>query len=125
MPKETLPVKLPENIDLNVKGNPLDRQEEWKKIPHSSSSNEIWNRFRLACNTFFNARKENFKKVIKLEEEASNKKKKIVNKLKKLNLSESPKNTLEELDVIKLEWKNTGKVTKRDKSTNDEFRKFQ
>ena len=32
VPKETLPVKLPENIDLNVKGNPLDRQEEWKKI---------------------------------------------------------------------------------------------
>ena len=24
VPKETLPVKLPENIDLNVKGNPLD-----------------------------------------------------------------------------------------------------
>ena len=27
-----LPVKLPENINLNVKGNPLDKQEEWKKI---------------------------------------------------------------------------------------------
>jgi len=32
VPKESLPVKLPENIDLNVKGNPLDHQEEWKKI---------------------------------------------------------------------------------------------
>ena len=27
-----LPVKLPENINLNVKGNPLDSQKEWKKI---------------------------------------------------------------------------------------------
>ena len=27
-----LPVKLPQNIDLKVKGNPLDSQEEWKKI---------------------------------------------------------------------------------------------
>ncbi len=27
-----LPVKLPENIDLNVKGNPLDSQKEWKEI---------------------------------------------------------------------------------------------
>ncbi|MDG1283639.1 MAG: DUF349 domain-containing protein, partial [Flavobacteriales bacterium] len=98
-------------------------QEEWKNFPHSSLSNEIWNRFRLACNTFFNARKENIKNIIKLEEEASNKKKKVVNKLKKLNLSESPKNTLKELEVIKLEWKNTGKVTKRDKSINDEFYK--
>ena len=32
VPKESLPVKIPENIDLNVKGNPLDQQEEWKKI---------------------------------------------------------------------------------------------
>ena len=32
VPKESLPVKLPENIDLNVKGNPLDQQEEWRKI---------------------------------------------------------------------------------------------
>ena len=32
VPKNTLPVKLPENIDLNVKGNPLDLQEKWKKI---------------------------------------------------------------------------------------------
>ena len=98
-------------------------QEEWKNFPHSSSSNEIWNRFRLACNTFFNARKEDFKNVIKLEEEASNKKKKVVNKLKKIKLSESLKKTLKELEVIKLEWKNTGKVTKRDKSINDEFYK--
>ena len=32
IPKELLPVKLPENIDLNVKGNPLDNQEKWKEI---------------------------------------------------------------------------------------------
>ncbi len=32
LPKSMLPVKLPENIDLNVKGNPLDSQENWKEI---------------------------------------------------------------------------------------------
>ncbi len=32
IPKEFLPVKLPENINLNTKGNPLDHQKEWKKI---------------------------------------------------------------------------------------------
>tara|TARA_B100001057_G_scaffold231341_1_gene231593 strand:- start:1601 stop:4144 length:2544 start_codon:yes stop_codon:yes gene_type:complete len=32
IPKSMLPVKLPENIDLNVKGNPLDYQTDWKKI---------------------------------------------------------------------------------------------
>ena len=32
VPEEKLPIKLPENIDLKTKGNPLDHQEEWKKI---------------------------------------------------------------------------------------------
>ena len=32
VPKETLPVKLPEKIDLNVKGNPLDHQNSWREI---------------------------------------------------------------------------------------------
>ena len=32
IPKEDLPVKLPENVDLNSKGNPLDSQTEWKNI---------------------------------------------------------------------------------------------
>ena len=32
IPKSMLPVKLPQNIDLKVKGNPLDSQNEWKKV---------------------------------------------------------------------------------------------
>jgi len=32
VPLEKLPIKLPENINLNTKGNPLDHQEDWKKI---------------------------------------------------------------------------------------------
>ena len=32
IPKSMLPVKLPENIDLKVKGNPLDSQLQWKEI---------------------------------------------------------------------------------------------
>ena len=32
IPKSMLPVKLPENINLNVKGNPLDSQKNWKEI---------------------------------------------------------------------------------------------
>ncbi len=32
IPKSMLPVKLPQNINLNVKGNPLDNQSEWKEI---------------------------------------------------------------------------------------------
>ena len=32
IPYENLPVKLPENINLKTKGNPLDHQSSWKKI---------------------------------------------------------------------------------------------
>tara|TARA_B100000575_G_scaffold130395_1_gene103891 strand:+ start:273 stop:2807 length:2535 start_codon:yes stop_codon:yes gene_type:complete len=32
IPETMLPVKLPENVDLNVRGNPLDHQKDWKKI---------------------------------------------------------------------------------------------
>jgi len=32
IPEELLPVKLPEEIDLNTNGNPLDSQEKWKEI---------------------------------------------------------------------------------------------
>ena len=30
IPKTDLPVKLPENINLNVNSNPLEHQDEWK-----------------------------------------------------------------------------------------------
>ncbi len=32
IPESQLPVELPENINLNVKGNPLDSQNDWRKI---------------------------------------------------------------------------------------------
>ena len=32
IPKSMLPVELPENINLNVKGNPLNSQNDWKEI---------------------------------------------------------------------------------------------
>jgi len=32
IPKKMLPVKLPENINLNVKGNPLNSQKDWKEV---------------------------------------------------------------------------------------------
>ncbi len=32
IPKKDLPVKLPENVDLNAKGNPLDLENKWKSV---------------------------------------------------------------------------------------------
>ncbi len=35
--KDELPVKLPENIDLNTSGNPLENHKEWKKTKHKKT----------------------------------------------------------------------------------------
>ena len=32
IPKSMLPVKLPKNVDLDVKGNPLDKLSDWREI---------------------------------------------------------------------------------------------
>ena len=32
IPKKDLPVKLPEQIDINTKGNPLDSASSWKNV---------------------------------------------------------------------------------------------
>ena len=32
IPKKDLPVKLPENININTNGNPLDAQKDWKEV---------------------------------------------------------------------------------------------
>jgi leucyl-tRNA synthetase len=32
IPEDQLPVKLPDRVDLNVQGNPLDHQDKWKNI---------------------------------------------------------------------------------------------
>ena len=32
MPDDQLPVKLPEKVDLNSKGNPLNSLEDWKNV---------------------------------------------------------------------------------------------
>ena len=39
VPDDELPVILPENVDFNVPGNPLDRHSEWKHVQCPSCSN--------------------------------------------------------------------------------------
>ncbi len=41
VPKDQLPIKLPENIDLKTKGNPLDHQINWRKITIKGKSYKL------------------------------------------------------------------------------------
>ena len=37
--KDELPIKLPEDVDLNKSGNPLANHPEWKKTIHKKTGN--------------------------------------------------------------------------------------
>jgi len=41
VPKDQLPIKLPENINLKTKGNPLDHQIDWRKITIKGKSYKL------------------------------------------------------------------------------------
>ena len=41
VPENQLPIKLPENINLKTRGNPLDHQEEWRKITISGKKYKL------------------------------------------------------------------------------------
>jgi leucyl-tRNA synthetase len=49
IPIKDLPVLLPDNVDLNVKGNPLDKNDSWKNI---SIDGEIYKRETDTLDTF-------------------------------------------------------------------------
>ena len=38
--KSELPIELPEDIDLNSKGNPLDTHPTWKNTKHKTTGNK-------------------------------------------------------------------------------------
>ena len=38
--KEELPIKLPDDVDLNSSGNPLENHESWKKTTHKKTENQ-------------------------------------------------------------------------------------
>ena len=41
VPEDQLPIRLPENINLKTKGNPLDHQEDWRKITIKGKSYKL------------------------------------------------------------------------------------
>ena len=41
--KSELPVRLPEDVDINSKGNPLDNHPTWKKTKYKKTGEEVKN----------------------------------------------------------------------------------
>jgi hypothetical protein len=98
-------------------------QEEWKnsEFSPSSKSNEIWKRFRTACDTFFKARKVHYKKIEKEEEIAFKEKESLIKELDLFKASSDSKEDIERLKEFSLKWKNIGHIARDKMDINDTF----
>ena len=98
-------------------------QEEWKTAGYSSNeqSNNIWKRFKEACDTFFKARKTHFKVLDKEKEENFKLKKELIEELQSKNTSEDKKAAITSLKEISVKWKTIGHIPRNKMKINDDF----
>jgi hypothetical protein len=91
-------------------------QAEWKQVGPApkEKSEELWKRFRAACDAFFERRKAAF--AAEDEERAANLKKKeeLVARVEALASAEDPEQAMADCKAIQAEWKKIGPVPKAD-----------
>ena len=115
---------LKDNTDWKETGKKLIKlQEEWKntKFTRSSQSNEIWERFRNACNTFFESRKKHYKELEKLEEESYIKKESILKEIEEFKTSKEAEEDIKKLQNFNSRWKEIGPVPRKKMDINKRF----
>ena len=102
-------------------------QNEWKQIGPvpGRHSNKLWNRFREACDNFFESRRGHYHEVHSDEQTNLDKKKQLIETVKGLQVAEfsAPGEAVEKIKALQAEWKEIGKVPFKQKdSIWDEFR---
>ncbi|MBR4678591.1 MAG: DUF349 domain-containing protein [Bacteroidales bacterium] len=101
-------------------------QAKWKTIgavPRKNSE-ELWQRFRGACNAFFENKKKHFEEKDKEEEENLKLKEQIISEVESFQFAENDEDNIARLKEFQKRWLQTGAVPrpKRDKIF-DRFRK--
>lgn len=100
-------------------------QDEWKKIGPVpfKFADKIWKRFRLACDTFFNAKEEYFKHMKDHEKVNFDAKKGLIETLKSKVFSENKETALAEIKELQKQWIEIGQVPFKDKDKiNKDYR---
>ena len=99
-------------------------QEEWKKLGYASrkNNNALFNRFRSACDKFFTAKAEFFKKMKDVLSENLEKKIALCERAEALKESSDWRATADELAALQKEWKTIGAVAK--KHSDQVWRRF-
>ncbi|MDR0995131.1 MAG: DUF349 domain-containing protein [Tannerella sp.] len=93
----------------------FDLQKEWKKIGFATrrQNTRIFERYRAACDNFFNRKAEFFKGLKEGQEKNLELKRALADKAEALQDSEDWKATGEELSALQKEWKSIGAVPRR------------
>jgi len=94
----------------------LEIQKIWKTIGFApkKANNEIYNRFRISCDKFFELKKEFYQKSKEEQEINLNKKIALCEKAEALKDSDDWKKTADELIRLQKEWKKVGAVSRKE-----------
>jgi hypothetical protein len=116
---------LKESTDWNATSNKLKQlQDAWKStgpVPKSKSE-EIWTRFRSACDAFFDKKRSHFEEMDNEKQGNLVKKVAICDKLDAMDASNITPETAEAVKAIREEWKAIGMVPKESvEAINERF----
>jgi flagellin-like hook-associated protein FlgL len=101
-------------------------QEEWKKIGAvpQKVSDKLWNRFRAACDKFYDGMKLHFAEADKLNAENLIAKEALIARVQAFELLDDNNETIEALKALQAEWIGIGHVPMKEKERiNDTYRK--
>ncbi len=90
----------------------INLQKEWKKIGPVArkDSDAIWQRFRAACNEFFDRKTKHFSSIESLLDENLTKKEQLLQSFENFEFSESPEQDLIKVRQLQKEWFEIGPV---------------
>ena len=120
---------LQENSDWKATADELIRlQTEWKKygqVGTQDKNTKIWNRFKAACDVFFNRKKAHFAGQDEEQEQNYNKKIDLIARVEKFEINkEDAVGSVESLKAFQREWSEIGMVPlKKKDGIWDKFRK--
>ena len=101
--------------------------KEWKIIGPVSKkvSNKIWNRFRSACDHFFDRKSAQFKHVSSDQEKNLELKRELIEEVRNFKLTGNNDDDIEALKAFQTRWAEIGFVPIKEKETvQNEFRKL-
>jgi hypothetical protein len=95
----------------------LDLQQAWKEIGPVShkESTKLWNRFRAACDEFFNARQQFYKDKESEQQTNYQLKLAVIEKIKNIQTDLKPQDKLLALQALQKEWTEIGFVPAKKK----------